>query len=137
MIHEDPQKRPADVLVKGLISSENTWIDVGITHLKYDISDYKKGNQRALNYQKEKINKYKAYISDNQQYKDSTYRPFILQTDGVITKETRDIIKKIIELKSKKSDEDTSILTGRFKSILIALLMKQNAKNILQHYVIV
>ena len=60
----------------------------------------------------------------------------MMQTDGAITKGTREIITKIIKIKAEKSDEDISILTGRFKSVLIALLMKQNANNILQHYII-
>ena len=131
---ENTNKRPADVLAKNLFSGEDSWIDVGIRHVNYDINDVKKGNSNILNYEKEKINKYKKYIDKNQQYKDSKYRPFMIQTDGIFTKNTKIIIKKIIEIKKKKSEEDISILTGRFKSRITARLMKLNAVSILQHY---
>ena len=124
-------------LVEGLFSNEKSWIDIGITDTDYEINDISKGNKKVLEYEKNKIKNYKKFIDENQEYKDSSrYRPFMLQTDGVITKDTRAIISKIIDIKSKKSDEDKSILMGRFKSNLIAKLMKQNAINILQHYII-
>lgn len=133
----DDNSRPADVLVNDLFSNEKTWIDVGISHVKYDVNDYKKSNIKVVNYEKAKIKKYKKYIDENQEYKDSKYRPFMMQTDGIINQGTKEIINKIIDIKLQKSDEDKSILIGRFKSKLVATLMKSNAKNILQHYRII
>ena len=133
-LFDDSNKRPADVMVDKLFHGENSWIDIGIRHVNYEVMDIKKGNNNILEYEKSKIKKYENFIDKNQKYKNSKYRPFSLQTDGVITKSTKEIITKIIQLKKEKSEEDISILTGRFKSNLIALLMKLNAKNILQHY---
>src|SRR5690606_10255320 len=128
--------RPADIRTDGLFHNEITWLDVGITHTLYpkddcklDLSDLKI-NQNANKYFLRKIDKYKKFnldnliglSIDNDIKLKIKYRPFVIETDGSIIKETKEILQQIIQMKVIKTGKDRGELHIELLRRIIAQL---------------
>ena len=92
---------------------------------------------RAESYFKEKKAKYQSELSKLRRRRNNSnvnYRPFILETNGVVHKDAKKIMRRFAFKIAQRSDEIQLFVMGRLMTLLAAKLQKGNARAILNHY---